>query len=156
MGKNKVYEPSDDDFKEIISLAKSYSDCLRRLGLGTKGGTSSKLLKKRIEELNCSTDHFLTRGKASADTRKIPLEQILVEKSSYQNISRLKIRLVNEGKLDYVCSICGIKEWLGKPLSLQLDHINGVSNDHRIENLRFVCPNCHTQTDTYAGRNIGA
>ena len=50
---------------------------------------------------------------------------------------------------------CGISEWLGNPLALQLDHINGVNNDHRLTNLRFLCPNCHSQTDTYAGKNMG-
>jgi 5-methylcytosine-specific restriction endonuclease McrA len=62
---------------------------------------------------------------------------------------------VNEGRMEYKCQCCGISEWLDKPISLQLDHINGINNDHRIENLRFLCPNCHSQTDTYAGKNIG-
>lgn len=56
--------------------------------------------------------------------------------------------------MEYKCAICGISEWLGNPLSLQLDHINGISNDHRLENLRLVCPNCHSQTETFAGRNV--
>ena len=71
------------------------------------------------------------------------------------NIARLKIRLVKEKRLEYKCALCGISEWQGQPLSLQLDHINGKHNDHRIENLRFLCPNCHSQTETYAGKNKG-
>ena len=54
---------------------------------------------------------------------------------------------------DYHCAECGINEWRGRPLRLHLDHINGISNDNRFENLRLVCPNCHSQTDTYCGRN---
>ena len=150
---SKVYQVSDEEFIKIIQESNSYSDCLRALGLGTRGGSSTDTLKRRIKELNCSIEHF---GKAavSANT-KYTLDEILIENSSYANISRLKQRLVNEKRLEYKCSCCGIDSWLGKPLSLQLDHINGINNDHRIENLRFLCPNCHSQTDTYAGKNIG-
>ena len=150
---SKVYVPSDEDFKKIVMNSNSYSDCLRTLGLGTRGGTSSKTLKRRIAELQCSTEHFLKQTEAATDKIRIPLEEILKEGSTYQNIARLKLRLVSENKMDYSCSLCGIDEWLDNPISLQLDHINGISNDHRIENLRFLCPNCHSQTETYAGKN---
>ena len=52
----------------------------------------------------------------------------------------------------YACTTCGINEWQGKPLTLHLDHINGINNDNRIENLRLLCPNCHSQTETYGRR----
>lgn len=82
-----------------------------------------------------------------------PLNQVLVENSTY-NPYRLKLRLIRDGILANVCSECGLTpEWNGKPLSLQLDHINGVHNDHRLDNLRLVCPNCHSQSSTYAGKN---
>ena len=150
---SKVYQVSDEQFIQIVQKSNSYSDCLRALGLGTRGGSSTDILKRRISELNCSTEHF---GKQKPSvTAKYSLEEILVENSSYANISRLKQRLVNEGKMEYKCQKCGISEWLGKPLTLQLDHINGINNDHRLTNLRFLCPNCHSQTDTYAGKNIG-
>ena len=78
----------------------------------------------------------------------------MVENSSYTNINRLKQRLINEGKLEYQCALCGnIGEWNGELLILQLDHINGINNDHRIENLRFLCPNCHSQTNNFSGKN---
>lgn len=149
---SKVYLVSDDEFKKIVSEAQSYSDCLRALGLTTKGGSSTDILKRRIKELNCSIEHF---GKQNISPNiKYSLEEILIENSPYANISRLKIRLVKENKLKYKCACCGNKgEWLGQELTLQLDHINGVNNDHRIENLRFLCPNCHSITNTYAGKN---
>ena len=150
---SKVYQVSDEQFIPIVQESNSYSDCLRALGLGTRGGSSTDILKRRIAELNCSTEHF---GKQlQSVSAKYSLEEILVENSSYANISRLKQRLVNEGKMEYKCQKCGISEWLGNPLTLQLDHINGVNNDHRLTNLRFLCPNCHSQTDTYAGKNMG-
>ena len=150
---SKVYQVSDEQFIQIIKESNSYSDCLRALGLGTRGGSSTDILKKRINELNCSIEHFGKTGQSA--NAKYSLDEILVENSSYANISRLKIRLVNEGRMEYKCQCCGISEWLDKPISLQLDHINGINNDHRITNLRFLCPNCHSQTDTYAGKNIG-
>ena len=127
---------------------------MRALGLSTKGGSSTDVLKRRILELSCDISHF---GKCNntnkAPNAKYELDEILVENSTYANISRLKSRLVKEGRLQYKCAHCGITEWLGQPISLQLDHINGVNNDHRLENLRFLCPNCHSLTETFAGKN---
>ena len=85
--------------------------------------------------------------------RLIPLNDVLVENSSYAR-HLLKKRIIKENLLEYKCSCCGIGDsWNEKKLVLQLDHINGVNNDHRLENLRFVCPNCHSQQDTYAAKN---
>ena len=153
---SKVYQVSDEDFITIVQNSFSYSDCLRALGLTTNGGSSTDILKRRIKELNISTEHFSTKGiKYAANGKKgQPIENILIENSSYANISSLKKRLINENILEYKCEKCGNKgEWLGIPLTLQLDHKNGNNKDHRIENLRFLCPNCHSQTETYSGRN---
>jgi len=85
--------------------------------------------------------------------RQISLEDILVENSSYAR-HNLKRRILQENLIEYKCSCCGIKDtWNEKKLVLQLDHINGVNNDHRLKNLRFLCPNCHSQQDTYAAKN---
>ena len=152
---SKVYLVSDNDFIKIVKNSNSYSDCLRAIGLGTKGGSSTDVLKRRIAELNCDTSHF---GKGTVKKNyqaKYDLDEILIENSNYANISSLKSRLIKEGRLEYKCAFCGISEWQGLPLSLHLDHKNGKNNDHRIENLRFLCPNCHSQTDTYAGKNKG-
>ena len=152
---SKVYQVSEKEFKTIIQNSYSYSDCLRALGLTTRGGSSLDILKRRIAELNCSTEHFGKYINQKNPYIRYELDEILVENSSYANISSLKKRLVNENRLEYKCAICGLTDWLGKEITLQLDHINGINNDHRIENLRFLCPNCHSQTDTYAGKNIG-
>ena len=150
---SKIYQISDEEFKKIVQEANSYSDCLRALGLGTKGGSSTDILKRRIKELNCSIEHFNSYNKSKKPQQKYLLDEILIENSTYANISCLKKRLINEQRLEYKCARCGITDWLGQSLSLQLDHINGINNDHRIENLRFLCPNCHSQTNTYAGKN---
>ena len=103
-----------------------------------------------MAKLVCATDE-----KAGGVNKFIPLSEILVENSTYTNIARLKVRLLREGLLAAKCygEDCGLTEWKGKPISLQLDHINGDKLDHRIENLRLLCPNCHSQTDSFAGKN---
>lgn len=146
---SKIDMIPEEEFRQIIASSNSLSECLKKIGL--VGGSSFEKLNKRIKELNCSTEHF----GAISPNAIYTLDEILVENSTYTNINRLKDRLIREKKLEYKCKECGISGWNGKPLSLQLDHINGKHNDHRLENLRFLCPNCHSQTETFAGRNIG-
>lgn len=108
--------------------------------------------------LNIDYSHFKGRGWNKGvevvSTTKIPIEQILVKDSTYQNTDRLRKRLVKEGYKTYRCEICGITEWLGKPLSLQLHHVNGINNDNRLENLLIICPNCHSQTENFGSKNV--
>lgn len=146
----KISSLNDEQFAELVASSSSYSDILTRLGLVPKGGNSSRALKKRIKDLALSVEHFTKRG---AWTKKQGLDAILVADSSYTNNTSLKKRLLAAGMLEYVCSCGNTGEWMGQKLVLQLDHINGIHNDNRIENLRFLCPNCHSQTHTYSGRN---
>ena len=113
----------------------------------------SRKVKDRILAEGIDYSHFNKCG-TQGRKGKYELEEILVENSSYTNLNRLKKRLVRSGVLKYECEECGNNgEWNGKPLALQLEHKNGKHNDHRLCNLCFLCPNCHSQTETYAGRN---
>ena len=79
--------------------------------------------------------------------------QVFVKDSTYPR-HKLKARIIKFDMLEYKCQCCGIgPEWMGKVMPLILDHINGVNNDNRLENLRFVCSNCDSQLDTYKSRN---
>lgn len=90
------------------------------------------------------------RGQIKPRPAHMPLEKLLRDGKSRYNI---KHRLIRAGLLQNRCDECGLSEWHGKPLVAHIDHINGVKNDHRLENLRMLCPNCHSQTETYGGHN---
>jgi 5-methylcytosine-specific restriction endonuclease McrA len=90
------------------------------------------------------------RGEIISRAASKPIEELLKSKSSRWF---KKARLIQNGLLANRCLNCGISEWLGRSLAIQIDHINGIKDDWRLENLRMLCPNCHSQTPTYGGRN---
>jgi hypothetical protein len=92
--------------------------------------------------------------KPSSGNEGFPLIDILEGKHPQYQSNKLRIRLIREGYKDVRCECCENSEWMGKPISLEVDHINGISTDHRLENLKILCPNCHAQTSTYRGKNI--
>jgi Zn finger protein HypA/HybF involved in hydrogenase expression len=95
----------------------------------------------------------VVRGDIKVRNNIMDLDVLLVDNRPQTSRSHLKRRLIREHRLEAKCNECGIADWNNKPLSLQLDHINGQAKDNRLENLRLLCPNCHSQTETFAGRN---
>lgn len=150
---------SDEDFKKAVSSSKSYAEVCRNIGLSDKGG-NIKTVRTKIQEMKLDTQHFTgqrwnkgLKGGEHPSIKRKELSEILVKDSGWGS-SSLKRRLFSEGVKDQKCEICGqSNEWMGKPLSLQLHHINGNHRDNRLENLMILCPNCHTQTDNYSGRS---
>ena len=145
------------EFAALIERSHCCGDVLEYFGFN-RGGNNQTTIKRRCEEEGISTAHFDGRAGRLAALKKvaIPLERVLVRNSSYSRC-HLKARLLATGMLRNECYICGLPPfWKDNPLTLTLDHINGVYNDSRIENLRMVCPNCDRQLATFAGRNSKA
>lgn len=134
-----------------VEQSKGILECIRLLGLNPNGSCYTRI-KKKVEDLGLDCSHW-QEGKVGARPSK-PLEEILVKNSPYLYTNALKIRLVRAGILEYKCWRCGIDSWQDQPLTLQLDHANGDRTDNRIENLRILCPNCHSQTPTHGSKNM--
>jgi hypothetical protein len=144
---------TEDEARIAIAASRSWAESLRNLGLCSTGG-AWRVLKKYAEIWEISTDHFDAEPARVENLRKAkkPLSEVLVEKSTYSR-NHLKTRLFAAGLKKPQCELCGQGEvWHGRPMSMILDHINGVRDDHRIENLRVVCPNCAATLDTHCGR----
>ena len=95
------------------------------------------------------------KARARGEVMSRPLGLPISELHRLKSRTNVKMRLIRAGILENRCSECGLSEWRGKTLSVQIDHINGIKDDNRLENLRMLCPNCHSLTDTYGARNRG-
>jgi Zn finger protein HypA/HybF involved in hydrogenase expression len=161
--KARIAAISEDELRVAVANAPSFARVAASYGIPTNGRALVELTA-RIRALGLDTSHM--RGPAwsrgeTADThptlkricqeRRFSDEQVFCENSSALNGPRIVKRLIERGWV-YECKQCGIAEWHGKPLVLHLDHINGIHNDNRVENLRLLCPNCHSQTATYSNK----
>lgn len=140
---------TDEQLAVAVANGNSVVDCIRALGLSDRSAMNWTIVKAAIEGQNLSTAHWMRN--AHAPGARIPLEDILVEGSTY-GTHLLRVRLLKEGIKDHRCEGCQRTVWEGQPIPLELEHINGVSDDHRIENLMLLCPNCHALTPTWRGR----
>jgi len=132
---------------EEIKLAYEKYDTLHKASAELKMTTVS--LWRRAKKLNLAWKD----KNFKPEKPKIPTNEIIEGKHPYYQTLKLKKRLLKEGLKENKCDICGITEWNNKELSMQLDHIDGDSHNHKFDNLRMVCPNCHSQTHTYFGKN---
>lgn len=150
-----IWKMESKQFQKLAKESDSLADIIRAFGFSPDAG-HYRTVKKRIADEGIDISHIRlgldSRLGKRFDGGAAPLEQLLVKNSTYDR-GYVKRRIIKAGIVPYSCAECGRKpEWNGKELVLVLDHINGVNNDHRVENLRFLCPNCNSQTDTFAGR----
>ena len=145
---------SHSEIESAVSCSSSLAEVCRRLELKL-GGNQSRL-RIRIEALGIDKSHF--KGGAWSQGARLrprkPIEAYLVT-GRLVKTDRLKHRLILDGLKRSICEACLRGRWNGRSIPLELDHINGRRDDNRLENLRLLCPNCHAQTPTYRGRNIG-
>jgi len=149
---------SETQLNSAVKNSKSYRQVLHLLGLKEAGGNYQQI-KKYIKEYNLDISHFLgkvwNKGLKGIGKPRLSLESILVKNSSYQSF-KLKKRLFLSGIKNQKCEECGWAERNSDGyLPLELDHINGDHSDNRLENLRVLCPNCHSLKSNHRGRNIG-
>lgn len=152
---NKIYKLSDEQFVELLKNSSTISEVLFKLGYSVKGNSwGFAKIRQRMSDLNL--DGSIFKGKSPitkyGSLHKVNASDILKPNCKHAR-SVLRRHVINNNLIPYRCAICGCVEWQGRTLSLELDHINGINNDNRIENLRFLCPNCHSQTTTYGSRN---
>lgn len=152
---NKIYKLSDEQFVELLKNSSTISEVLFKLGYSVKGNSwGFAKVKQRMSDLNL--DGSIFKGKSPitkyGTLHKVNASDILKPNCKHAR-SVLRRYVIKNNLIPYRCAICGCVEWQGRTLSLELDHINGINNDNRIENLRFLCPNCYSQTTTYGSRN---
>lgn len=142
---------------EVVARSNSVADVLRRLDVAQAGGTHAHI-SRTIKAFGIDTSHFHSKPHNGSERRRRTAEQILVRLtpgSRRQNPRLLHRALIEIGR-PYACAKCGNDgTWCGLPLQLEVDHIDGDYHNNEAWNLRFLCPNCHTQTDSFSGRSRG-
>lgn len=144
------YDWSQEKLEDAIKTSTSYSETLRNLEIPIQGNNTDTL-KKYIKEYNLDISHF-TFGKSKdlSGLNYIPVSEYLGT-NKYIATSKLKLKLLKESLKENRCECCGITKWNGKPLVMQLHHIDGNNKNNSLDNLQMLCPNCHSQTENYCG-----
>jgi 5-methylcytosine-specific restriction endonuclease McrA len=145
---SKYKKQTDTTIIEVAKKAKTMSEAAATLHM------HFNTFKRHALRLNVYVPNQSGKGIRKKSGTKIPLCDILEGKHPSYQSNKLRIRLIEEGIKLHKCEACGLREWQGKHISLELDHINGKRTDHTLSNLRVLCPNCHSQTSTYRGKNI--
>lgn len=157
MRKSKIESLSIEELGLLVAASSTMSEVLRALCLVDRGA-NHKRLKDYLLEKGIDTSHLLGRGwslghKSSVKAKR-DISDYLEGRVTNTSSSYLRKRLVEEGYLENRCLWCGIRDWFGFPITLELDHIDWNPSNNALSNLRILCPNCHALTPTYRGRNI--
>lgn len=143
MSKALIDNYTQEELEEIVKNSKSFREVIAALGYSTVSGSNHKTVQNRIEKYGIDTSHFSSVTNPIVRNR----ENVFIENSTASQATLRRWYLKENVK--YICSICGLGPiWQEKELTLILDHINGHNKDNRLENLRWVCPNCNQQLET--------
>ncbi|MDO8641463.1 MAG: hypothetical protein Q7R33_07990 [Nitrosarchaeum sp.] len=147
----------EDELKEAVINSVCFQDLFKHFNLAGSGH-HYRILHRLIKKFDISNSHFTgsgwNRGRHVKCGQVLSLDTILVENSTYTSTNRLRKRLIHENIFEARCCNCKLTEWMGRKIPLELEHKNGIKNDHRKENLELRCPNCHALTRFYRGRNM--
>lgn len=145
----KINNLSKERLEELIFTSTSSHNIIQNLDIKPHKNYM-KLINKKIDEYELDRSKYKKQQVTSSKERTN--EEVFIIGSKCNGQALIK-RLLKNSLVDHECALCGLgPEWQGENLVLQLDHINGINTDNRIENLRILCPNCHSQTETYAGK----
>jgi len=149
-----IWDLPKEEFESLVAKSETFTAILAHVGLRNIGHNwktlRTRLLEDGIDFSHIGTGRTWAKGKFF---RRASNEEVFVKGPGYGK-SHIKERIIKENLLSYICANCKLEPvWNGEKLVLHLDHINGDGTDDRLENLRFLCPNCHSQTKTYTGRN---
>lgn len=140
--------------EEKVKDCYSFAELCRRLGLKPEG-SNPKNLRKKMNEFGIDYSHFT--GKTWKNPNNpVYRNKYLPKLCKYSSLSssNIKALLYKLGLKENKCEICGLSEWQGKTIQCEIHHINGDSNDNRLENLQILCPNCHSQTDNFRNKKV--
>ena len=159
MKTSKIYSFSKEELQELVNNSNTIRECMKKCGLSSEGG-NRKTLFRIFTEYNLDLSilkknrEFFLKERLKKGSKKIDENKIFCENSNYSNRTNIKRKLLEKKIFEYECSKCGNEGiWNNERLSLQLEHRNGINDDNRIENLCLLCPNCHSQSKTFCGRN---
>lgn len=140
---------TDKDLELAVKSSKTKSEVIRKLGLRSNSSGNFQIVDVHIKRLKLDITHFheIMFGKPNKPKH---IKELLVKNSTYTNTVKLKSRLIRANLLKEECYECKTVMWMGRKLSLQLDHIDGDRSNNELNNLRLLCPNCHSLTSTYS------
>ena len=153
MIKTKNGSVSVEQFAQICKESESVREVVQKMGYAPNGGSTAKRIKNLISQYNINIEHFNGQGHTkNIGKYRTPIEDYFTNKTKVTS-HRLRLRLLDDGYFEYKCSCCGLSEWLGQPIPLELHHKDGNKDNNCLENLELRCPNCHYFTETYKTKN---
>lgn len=142
------YKHTEQELREAVEGSSSLRQVMLKLGIAAEGG-NYRTVKERIQVLRIDTGHFT--GQSWSKGKRIGPRRAIEELFSRRRVSsdKLRQRIIKAGLHNHSCDICGGEVWMGQPIPLHLHHVDGDHSNNSLNNLQILCPNCHSQTETY-------
>ena len=150
----KIEKLTKHELIDLINESKSVKELLLKIGYKNTGTYLYNIFNNLLKKYDIENPNYKPQPSNIVDYQIYELSEIFVVNSNFKNRKSIKNKLIKYKIMEYKCTKCDISSWMNEPITLQLEHKNGINNDNRLENLELLCPNCHSQTSTYCGRNI--